>query len=215
MGTLSNKNGDKTLPNNGYQQDGQPKLYFSNPDLWWAAKYHLPRLGQGGFREGLEGVWAAITGGQNAGVQLQKKVIGKPYHETYEFAEKRLRAHRNDLYTGESIESLRKVYMVGDNPGKLTHLLHRKLVLTKTQSRISLAVTRTRAHSEASGRPSCSALACMLEVSLLTSLRSSLTMSMMLCNGPLKTQRTRHRLLLLCRYTLPKQINSKTIVIRS
>ncbi|KAH0003691.1 HAD-superfamily hydrolase, partial [Aureobasidium melanogenum] len=116
MGTLSSKNGDQSLPNNGYQQDGQPKLYFSNPDLWWAAKYHLPRLGQGGFREGLEGVWAAITGGQNAGVQLQKKVIGKPYHETYEFAEKRLRAHRNDLYTGHSIEPLRKVYMVGDNP---------------------------------------------------------------------------------------------------
>ncbi|KAI4821528.1 HAD-superfamily hydrolase, partial [Aureobasidium sp. EXF-8845] len=108
MGTLSEKNGDKTLPNNGYQQDNQPKLYFSNPDLWWAAKYHLPRLGQGGFREALEGVWAAITGGQNAGVKLQKKVIGKPYHETYEFAEKRLRAHRNDLYTGESIEPLRK-----------------------------------------------------------------------------------------------------------
>jgi len=118
MGTLSAKNGDKTLPNNGYQQDNQPKLYFSNPDLWWAAKYHLPRLGQGGFREAFEGVWAAITGGQNAGVKLQKKVIGKPYHETYEFAEKRLRAHRNDLYTGEPIEPLRKVYMVGDNPGK-------------------------------------------------------------------------------------------------
>ena len=61
LGTLSSKNGSTTLPNKGYQQDGQPTLYFSNPDLLWAAKYHLPRLGQGGFREALEGIWAAIT----------------------------------------------------------------------------------------------------------------------------------------------------------
>lgn len=33
MGTLSDKNGDPSLPNKGYQQDGQPPLYFSNPDL--------------------------------------------------------------------------------------------------------------------------------------------------------------------------------------
>ena len=45
LGTLSDKNGREDLPNRGYQQDGQPPLYFSNPDLWWAAKYHLPRLG--------------------------------------------------------------------------------------------------------------------------------------------------------------------------
>jgi len=116
LGTLSSKNGDTSLPNRGYQQDGQPPLYFSNPDLWWAAKYHLPRLGQGGFREALEGVWAAVTGGPKDGVELRKTVIGKPYQDTYAFAEKRLRSHREDIFQGQSFPKLRKVYMVGDNP---------------------------------------------------------------------------------------------------
>lgn len=192
MGTLSSKNGDKSLHNNGYQQDSQPKLYFSNPDLWWAAKYHLPRLGQGGFREALEGVWAAITGGPNAGVQLQKKVIGKPHHETYEFAEKRLRAHRNDLYTGQSIEPLRKVYMVGDNPGKsITHAYHKRRSLTTAQSLTLLAATHTRAPLAASGHPSCSVLACMLAVSPHTSPPLLWTMSTMLSSGQSKMLRNR------------------------
>ena len=118
LGTLSSKNGNNTLPNKGYQQDGQPTLYFSNPDLLWAAKYHLPRLGQGGFREAFEGIWAAITGGEREGVHLQKVVMGKPYKPTYEFAEKRLIAHRRHLLQGDhsQIEHLKRVYMVGDNP---------------------------------------------------------------------------------------------------
>jgi HAD superfamily hydrolase (TIGR01456 family) len=118
MGTLSAKNGDTSLPNKGYQQDGQPPLYFSNPDLLWAAKYHLPRLGQGGFREALEGVWTALTGGEKNGVQLQKIVMGKPHKPTYEFAEKRLIAHRKQLlnqFDGR-LAHLKRVYMVGDNP---------------------------------------------------------------------------------------------------
>jgi HAD superfamily hydrolase (TIGR01456 family) len=100
------------------QQDGQPKLYFSNPDLLWAAKYHLPRLGQGGFREALEGIWAAVTGGEKNGVQLQKTVMGKPYQATYEFAEKRLLSHRRHLFSNfrGPLDHLRRVYMVGDNP---------------------------------------------------------------------------------------------------
>jgi HAD superfamily hydrolase (TIGR01456 family) len=118
LGTLSAKNGDANLPNKGYQQDGQPPLYFSNPDLLWAAKYHLPRLGQGGFREALEGIWAAVTGGEKEGVKLQKIVMGKPYKPTYEFAEKRLIAHRAHLLKGTKQEpgALKSVYMVGDNP---------------------------------------------------------------------------------------------------
>jgi HAD superfamily hydrolase (TIGR01456 family) len=118
MGTLSDKNGDSSLPNKGYQQDNQPPLYFSNPDLLWAAKYHLPRLGQGGFREALEGVWAAVTGGPQAGVELHKVVMGKPHRPTYEFAEKRLIAHRKKLLQGYNgkVDDLKRVYMVGDNP---------------------------------------------------------------------------------------------------
>lgn len=56
LGTYSEKNGDARLPNNGWQQDGQPGLFFSNPDLFWATSYHMPRLGQGGFQASLEGV---------------------------------------------------------------------------------------------------------------------------------------------------------------
>lgn len=115
LGTLSSRNGDKSLPNNGYQQDGQPPLYFSNPDLVWASKYPLPRLGQGGFREAFEGIWSAITGGPVNGVRLHKTVMGKPYQQTFEFAEKRLILHRRKLF-GENIDQLKRVYMVGDNP---------------------------------------------------------------------------------------------------
>jgi HAD superfamily hydrolase (TIGR01456 family) len=118
LGTFSSKNGKAAYPNKGFQQDGQPPLYFSNPDLLWAAKYHLPRLGQGGFREALEGVWAALTGGPSAGVELKKIVGGKPHHPTYAFAEKRLLAHRHDMFRelGGKLGDLRRVYMVGDNP---------------------------------------------------------------------------------------------------
>ena len=119
IGTLSEKNDNSNLPNRGYQQDGQPRLYFSNPDLWWAAKYHLPRLGQGGFREALRGLWTAVTGGPSQGIELQMQIAGKPYQATYEFAEKRLREARNRLFGFElaSRRPLRKVFMVGDNPG--------------------------------------------------------------------------------------------------
>ncbi|KAL9114939.1 MAG: hypothetical protein Q9227_001182 [Pyrenula ochraceoflavens] len=115
IGKQSRKNNDWSLPNRGYLQDQQPPIYFSNPDLLWAAKYHLPRLGQGGFREALEGLWAALTGGPREGVELQKKVFGKPFRQTYSFAERRLIAHRKNIYQSDP-PALRKVYMVGDNP---------------------------------------------------------------------------------------------------
>jgi len=112
LGTLSPKNGDSSLPNRGYQQDSQPKLYYSNPDLWWAASYHLNRLGQGGFRESFNGLWNAVT----KGAELEHTIIGKPYQLTYEFAEKRLRRHRKQLFGQVGLnDPLRKVYMVGDN----------------------------------------------------------------------------------------------------
>ena len=116
LGTLSPLNNNPSLPNRGYQQDGQPKLYFSNPDLFWAAKYHLPRLGQGGFREALEGVWKAIAGGEEKGVKLHKEMFGKPHHGTYEFAERRLLNHRKVLASSVSSEAppdLKRVYMIG------------------------------------------------------------------------------------------------------
>ena len=115
LGTLSTKNGDSKLPNRGYQQDGQPQLYFSNPDLFWAASYHLPRLGQGGFQAALEGVFNAVTGGPDAGVRLQKTLFGKPTQGTFAFAEDRLIRHRKFLQDSNT-GNLTRVYMVGDNP---------------------------------------------------------------------------------------------------
>lgn len=127
LGTISPKNGDKSLPKNGYQQHNQPPLYFSNPDLLWAAGYHLPRLGQGGFQHALAGVWSRLT----QGARLRRKVLGKPSYLTYAFAEKRLKEYRRHLIhqsagkeEEEEIEPentkqlphLRRVYMIGDNP---------------------------------------------------------------------------------------------------
>lgn len=113
LGTLSSKNGDSSLPNKGYQQDGQPPLYYSNPDLWWAASYHLNRLGQGAFNAAFEGLWAEVTGG----AKLEKTLIGKPTQPTYQFAENRLRQHRKALLGHIGLnDPLRRVYMVGDNP---------------------------------------------------------------------------------------------------
>lgn len=117
LGTASARNGDQSLPNKGYQQDGQPPLYFSNPDLWFAADWNLPRLGQGGFKAALEGVWAQITGGPSSGVELKMNVMGKPFQTTYEYAESKLDSHRQGLSsTSSSIAPLRNIYMVGDNP---------------------------------------------------------------------------------------------------
>jgi HAD superfamily hydrolase (TIGR01456 family) len=118
LGTYSEKNGDVTLDNDGWQQDNQPALYFSNPDLFWATSYHLPRLGQGGFQAALDGIWSATTNG----AELKRTVIGKPHEPTYTYAEQVLNKHREQLLTeqGEgrrgAIGNLRRVFMVGDNP---------------------------------------------------------------------------------------------------
>lgn len=117
VGTYSSKNGDPSLPNSGYLQDGQPPLYFSNADLLWAADYHLPRLGQGGFHAALDGLWRAVTYSKShATPALHRTVIGKPFKQTYLFAEKRLLRHRDHLFRENPPTTLKKVYMVGDNP---------------------------------------------------------------------------------------------------
>ncbi|KAI0172836.1 putative HAD superfamily hydrolase [Hypoxylon sp. FL1284] len=121
LGTYSPLNGRADLDNAGWQRDGQPKLYFSNPDLLWSAAYHLPRFGQGAFQAALAGVWDQVTGGA---APLRRTVIGKPHARTYAYAERVLDAHRRAVVLGpgdgnnkqENLEPLRTVYMVGDNP---------------------------------------------------------------------------------------------------
>jgi HAD superfamily hydrolase (TIGR01456 family) len=117
LGTYSEKNGDESLPNNGWQQDGQPKLFFSNPDVFWSTSYHLPRLGQGGFQASLQGIWDATTNG----AKLERTVIGKPFPSTYSYAERVLHKHRNQMLGGngdvkKKVNRLERVFMVGDNP---------------------------------------------------------------------------------------------------
>jgi ribonucleotide monophosphatase NagD (HAD superfamily) len=66
----------------------------------------------------LEGIWAAVTGGEKKGVILKKEVIGKPFPKTFEFAEKKLIGHRKNLFQDRQLPSLKRVFMVGDNPGE-------------------------------------------------------------------------------------------------
>ncbi|KAH8898339.1 HAD-superfamily hydrolase [Thozetella sp. PMI_491] len=112
MGTRSAKNGDCSLPNNGYLQDGQPKLFFCNPDFEWSTQHQHPRLAQGGFREALRGLWQHATKGE---AELDFTLCGKPTETTYLYAERVLQ----DYYAanpGRLPKNIRAVYMIGDNP---------------------------------------------------------------------------------------------------
>ena len=124
LGTLSPKNGNTELPNCGWQQDGQPEVYFSNSDLVWASEYHLDRLGQGAFRTALAAVFYGMVGDEreNHKVEFIHELFGKPTPTTFHCAQQRLKAHRQSLLDskgggGEKEESkLKNVYMIGDNP---------------------------------------------------------------------------------------------------
>ncbi|KAI8963721.1 HAD-superfamily hydrolase [Daldinia sp. FL1419] len=110
IGTLSAKNGDASLPNHGFQQDGQPKLFFCNPDFEWSTEYPVPRLAQGGFLAALRGVWQEKTCGK---ADLEYTLIGKPTELTYTYAERVLNEYAEKLNPGRGVST---VYMVGDNP---------------------------------------------------------------------------------------------------
>ncbi|UKZ71956.1 uncharacterized protein TrAtP1_012899 [Trichoderma atroviride] len=109
LGTISDKNGNSSLPNNGWQQDGQPPIWISNLDLLWKTEYPVNRFGTGAFVEALKGVWAASTGG----AELQFSALGKPFRHTYQYAHDRLLNHRGQ---GDKKRPLKRVYMIGDNP---------------------------------------------------------------------------------------------------
>ncbi|KAI0595889.1 HAD-like domain-containing protein [Biscogniauxia sp. FL1348] len=115
IGTRSAKNGDSELPNHGYQQDGQPALFFSNPDVEWVTPYAFPRLAQGAFRESLKAIWAHDTDGK---AELQYTLLGKPSETTYEYAEKTLLDYHELIGKAAGVprKKIRTVYMIGDNP---------------------------------------------------------------------------------------------------
>ncbi|ODA83141.1 hypothetical protein RJ55_01651 [Drechmeria coniospora] len=119
LGTISAKNGDGSLPNNGWQQDGQPPLWISNLDLFWKTEYPVNRFGTGAFVEALKGVWSAVTSGAG---ELRFNALGKPSKFTYDYAHDRLLHYYSDMCPtagasgGRTKQSLRRVYMIGDNP---------------------------------------------------------------------------------------------------
>ncbi|RDA84853.1 hypothetical protein CP532_2072 [Ophiocordyceps camponoti-leonardi (nom. inval.)] len=113
LGTISDKNGDPSLPNNGWQQDGQPELWISNVDLFWKTEYPVNRFGTGAFVEALKGVWSAVTDG----AELKYQAMGKPFGTTYDYAHKRLLRYYSDVAGRDTKHHpLRRVYMIGDNP---------------------------------------------------------------------------------------------------
>ena len=120
IGTRSGKNGNKSLPNRGYLQDGQPKLFFCNPDLEWSTSHHHPRFAQGAFREALNGIWAHRTAGE---AELSYTILGKPTAATYKYGEKVLQAYHQHINSTidengdiKLANHIKTVYMVGDNP---------------------------------------------------------------------------------------------------
>lgn len=116
ISTMSDKNGDRSLPNNGWQQDGQPELWISNLDLFWKTEYPVNRFGTGAFLEALKGVWSAATDG----AELQYHALGKPSQFTYDYAHTRLLEYYSSMSGNAGGKSeatpLRRVYMIGDNP---------------------------------------------------------------------------------------------------
>lgn len=101
-------------------------IYFSNPDLIWANEYHLPRLGQGGFRAAFQGIMGALRNAQKSqntmeGLPiLDYTVMGKPYNDTYAYAENVLCEWRRKQLEQAGLDTahgdVKTVYMVGDNP---------------------------------------------------------------------------------------------------
>ena len=92
-------------PVNGGDIHGEPavELVFCNPDLLWRGSFERPRLGQGAFVEAFQAVYKARSIGSSAiGIVLTRYDLcvqsvtghvypytqyGKPYEETYRFAE--------------------------------------------------------------------------------------------------------------------------------
>ncbi|KAH8782761.1 HAD-like domain-containing protein [Diaporthe sp. PMI_573] len=112
LGTRSTLNGNANVTNHGYQQDGQPLIFWCNPDLQWATPHATPRLAQGAFRAALEGIWSSLTKGK---AELQSWTCGKPTSTTYEYAEQILHKYHQKIEPLSTCP-ISKVYMIGDNP---------------------------------------------------------------------------------------------------
>ncbi|UKZ82449.1 hypothetical protein TrVFT333_010238 [Trichoderma virens FT-333] len=79
LGTISDKNGNALLPNNGWQQDGQPQLWISNLDLLWKTEYPVNRFGTGAFVEALKGVLLHHAPEEPHGKGQKKRALKRVY----------------------------------------------------------------------------------------------------------------------------------------
>jgi ribonucleotide monophosphatase NagD (HAD superfamily) len=87
LGTQSLLNGQDGLPNNGWQQGGQPPIVFANLDFVWATNWENgPRFGQGAWTTALEALFAEHTSYTG---RLQSAKIGKPHAVNFRWVEAR------------------------------------------------------------------------------------------------------------------------------
>lgn len=92
LGTYSRKNNPranykrkKPPPPPRWQEDGQPALVYSNCDLLWSTGYHLPRFGQGAFRNAVRAQFAALS--PDGKYEMVDFTFGKPHQPAYAYAQ--------------------------------------------------------------------------------------------------------------------------------
>ncbi|ORX63066.1 HAD-superfamily hydrolase [Hesseltinella vesiculosa] len=108
LDAVCSQDGIMTTTKSDFSTQTMP-LYFSNNDLVWSTDYPVNRLGQGGFKVALEGLYHTLTG-----QPLQSTSYGKPHGTTYAFAEQVI-SRQVQRQTGQ-VYVPTHVYAIGDNP---------------------------------------------------------------------------------------------------
>eukprot|EP01084_Bolivina_argentea_P091411 164567_1 len=80
------------------------EMYISNPDFVFASDYPAPRLAAGSFADVVKMLYEKLCG-----EELQITAFGKPSRQSFDFA-------REQLERCNGGNTLRRIYMVGDNP---------------------------------------------------------------------------------------------------
>lgn len=155
LGSNSSHNGNKNMPNKGFLQNEQPRVYLSNPDLIWSTAWHQPRLGMGAFNHALARVWEEVTDG----AEMFPIMLGKPNSMAYSFAEAVLNNERLEHFTQAGSPpntSLARAYMVGDNPqsdirGANNYVSERGTAWNSILVRTGLSESLNKSRSQESG----------------------------------------------------------------
>mmetsp|Transcript_21591 Transcript_21591/g.35764 ORF Transcript_21591/g.35764 Transcript_21591/m.35764 type:complete len:358 (+) Transcript_21591:48-1121(+) len=82
-------------------------IYFSNPDLLYSDKWHIPRFGAGAWKSCVRTLFKELTGHE-----LRYEQFGKPHVATYRHAEQVIRG----LATRHGRPPPTCLYGIGDNP---------------------------------------------------------------------------------------------------